>query len=456
MPVCHWLPHRDTLWGVTRHATHAQNAPRRLLGWLIAALVLILAAAVLTLWQLQDSESALGETPEASPATATVNTSPAATTEPTPEPTPEPSQASFSILAGGDVLPHTPVHNSARNGSGYDFAPLLAGIDTWVQNAGLALCHMEVPLVPDGQQISGYPMFAASPDLAPALFAQGWNGCSTASNHSVDRKFAGVTKTLTVFDEVGLGHVGTARTEEESGQPQVYTITVDGVDTVIAHLSATYGTNGLPIPAEQPWSVQLIDTDKLAEQARTARAAGADLVLVSIHAGNEYQKTPTQQQLDTASALAESGEVDLMIGHHAHVPQPMTKLDGGPHGDGMWVAYGLGNMISNQDTQCCVAETNSGLLLSAGVSHTAGEPAVIDELHWIGITVDRLDGHKLYALADIADNPDGVGKLSATEIEARYERVRKAVGSQIPEQTQPSPEQDLIVTVEPRGTTTED
>lgn len=417
-------------------------------------LVLVLAGAISTLWQFQDTQSA----PSAATSTGapTVSASPSPTLETTPEPTPEPAQASFSILAGGDVLPHTSVHNSARSGANYDFTPLLAGVDTWVQDAGLALCHMEVPLVPDGQQISGYPNFAASPDLPSALAAQGWDGCSTASNHSVDRKFAGVAKTLDIFDEVGLGHAGTARTEEESDQPQVYTVTVDGLDTVIAHLSATYGTNGPPIPAEQPWSVQLIDTDKLTAQARTARMAGADLVLVSIHAGNEYQTTPTQQQLDTASALAESGEVDLMIGHHAHVPQPMTKVDGGPSGDGMWVAYGLGNMISNQGAHCCVTDTSSGLLLSAEVTHTVGEPAEVAELHWIGVTVDRLDGHKLYALADIANKPDGVGKLSAAEITARYERVRDAVGPDSLEQTTPNPAQDLIVRVEPRDTTAAD
>src|SRR5699024_11003800 len=120
-----------------------------------------------------------------------------------------------------------------------------------------------------------------------------------------------VAKTLDVLDQVGLGHVGTARTQQESQEAQRYTVTVDGVDTVVAHLSATYGTNGLPIPSEQPWAVQLVDTDQLVTQARRARAAGADLVLVSIHAGNEYQVKPTDEQVAIASALAESGEIDL-------------------------------------------------------------------------------------------------------------------------------------------------
>lgn len=431
-----------------RHASAKQPVPPSLI-WLTIAIAssLLLGFLLLGLVQTQSDR------PDASSPGGPTSTSPVSKPSPTrSEPEPERTEASFTVLAGGDVLPHVPVHASARTGSGYDFGPLLAGVDPWVQGADLALCHLEVPFAPLGQKVSGYPMFAASADLAEAIAAQGWAGCSTASNHSVDRKFAGVVRTLDVFDEVGLGHVGTARTELEARQPARYTITVDGIDTVVAHLSATYGTNGLPIPTDQPWAVQLIDTDQLIQQAHAARESGADLVLVSIHAGNEYQTRPTDEQLRVASALAESGEVDLMIGHHAHVPQPMVKLDGGPSDEGMWVAYGLGNMISNQDSDCCIANTDSGLLLTADVRHIAGEPARVTSMHWAGITVDRLGGHRVYALADLLRFNNGIGTLSAEEIQARYERVKEAVGPQIPEQVSPPPSQDSAVTVDQRAT----
>ncbi len=439
------MPHRGTLCVVRRHTSQERSVAIRPLIWLIAFLSLVLVGAGVTLWHFQDKPllPALAGSDEVR---SKDSGQPA-----TPSPAPTPTDVSFSILAGGDLLPHIPVHNSARTGAGYDFSPLLAGIDPWIEHAGLSLCHMEVPIVPDGQKISGFPMFAASPDITTGLVTQGWNGCSTASNHSVDRKFAGVAATLDRFDDAGLGHVGTARTAQESQTPQVYTVTVDGLDTVIAHLSATYGTNGLPIPPEQPWSVQLIDAEQLIAQARAARSAGADLVLASIHAGNEYQTSPTQEQVHTATALAASGEIDLMIGHHAHVPQPMTKITGGPNGNGMWVAYGLGNMLSNQGTHCCVAQTNSGLLLSAQVTHGVNTPATISSLHWIGITVDRLDGHRLHALADIQRLPDGIGKLSAAEISARYERVKTAVGPEVPEQVKPDPAQAITVAAQRRA-----
>ncbi|CAN5378427.1 hypothetical protein BH11ACT1_BH11ACT1_10830 [soil metagenome] len=129
------------------------------------------------------------------------------------------------LAAAGDVLPHLPVLSSARvAGGGYDFSPVLAGLDPWVQGADLALCHLEVPVAPPGTVPSGYLMFATPAEIAAALRTQGCDGCSTASNLSVDRGFAGVTATLDALDAAGLGHVGTARSAIEQSQPQLYTL----------------------------------------------------------------------------------------------------------------------------------------------------------------------------------------------------------------------------------------
>ena len=95
--------------------------------------------------------------------------------------------------------------------------------------------------------------------------------------------------------------------------------------------------------------------------------------------------------------LADSGVFDLVIGHHAHVPQPVAHLSGGPRGEGMWVAYGLGNYVSNQDGECCSPNTASGLLLTAHVEATGAFPAEgrpagparVTGVEWTPITVDR-------------------------------------------------------------------
>jgi Bacterial capsule synthesis protein PGA_cap len=375
------------------------------------------------------------------PAVAGAYTStPPSVPSPTAESTPEPD-VELNVVAAGDVLPHMPVLRSARDGEGYDFGRLLDPLDPWVEQADLALCHLEVPVAPQGSAPSGYPVFGAPAQLAGGLADQGWDGCSTASNHSVDRGWKGVGATLDALDAAGLGHVGTARSATEDAQPQLYRLERAGRTVTVAHLAATYGTNGMPVDADKPWSVQLLDGDDLVRRATGARAAGADVVLVSLHWGSEYRTAPTEGQRELAQHLAESGAVDLVIGHHAHVPQPVEHLAGGPGGHGMWVAYGLGNYVSNQDDACCVAQTASGLLLAAQIvlpgrgpgDATAG-PARVTGVQWTPITVDRQGGHRVHALVDL---PEGTATLGAAEIARRLELVRAAAGDAAEERTTP-------------------
>lgn len=385
-----------------------------------------------------------GGSPEPSP-----TQSPQPTPEPEPEPTFEPS--TFTLVAAGDVLPHGPVHVSAQVSGGYDFTPLLAGIDDLIASSVLAICHMEVPVIADGQKPSGYPMFGASPQIINDLQEQGWDGCSTASNHSVDRAFDGVVRTIDRFDELDMGFVGTARTKEEA-TPQFFTVTHGDYETVVAQLSYTYGLNGLPMPEGKPFAVNLIDSEKIIAEATEARKI-ADLVVVSVHAGNEYQSTPNEQQFTLTQELADSAEIDLYIGHHAHVPQPIVKLKGGPRGEGMWTAYGLGNMISNQSSVCCVASTSNGLMMFAQFERDNDEPARVSSVSWRALTVDRAAGHRLYDLTEVASLKSAYGQLSAAEIAARYDRVVSAVGDEAPEASELPDDSLATLTVHKRTDT---
>ncbi len=425
-----------------RHA--ATEAPRTALPVLLGAIaaVLVVGAVVVALGQRAGTPTGHDAATTRSEAAAVVTTAP-----PSPSSTPTPD-AELTIVATGDVLPHTPVISSARTSDGYDFAPLLAGLDPWVSAADLALCHLEVPVAPPGVRPSGYPIFGAPKAIARDLAAQGWDGCSTASNHSVDRGWAGVEATLDALDSAGLGHVGTARSQREADQPQVYELERAGRTVRIAHLAATYGTNGMPVDDDKPWSVDLIDTDRIIDQAKAARDDGADLVVASIHCCVEYQTEPTAEQEQTAATLAASGEIDLLIGHHAHVPQPLARLEGGPGGDGMWVAYGLGNYLSNQSGECCTPKSDSGIMLTATALVPAEGPVRVTGAEWTAVTVSRPAKHKVFALSEITD---GGGKLSAKEVRARYERVRKAAGTGAPERTAPVSPTGPPPTVVPRA-----
>ncbi|MFJ4106447.1 CapA family protein [Oerskovia enterophila] len=407
---------------MTRHVRAVRR--RRRLGQLLAAgLVAGIVAA---------SGALLLDPGAVPPAQASATPAPAPAE---PSPTPEPD-AVFTIVAAGDVLPHLPVHASARTGPGrYDFSTLLAGTDAWVSGADLALCHLEVPLTAPGEHPAGYPRFVADSHLATDLREQGWDGCSTASNHSVDQGLPGVVATLDALDAAGLGHVGTARSAAEAAGPALYVLERAGRELVVAHLSATYGTNGMPVPSSAPWSVTLLAADDMVARATAARAAGADLVVVSMHAGVEYATAPTTEQVELATALAASGQVDLVLGHHAHVPQPVELLPGGPDGQGMWVAYGLGNYVSNQDSACCVPGTESGLLVTATVTQPADGAARVTGFEWTATTVDRLGKHAVHVLPEIL--PQGTATLAPGELGARYDRVRAAAGAAAAERLTP-------------------
>jgi poly-gamma-glutamate synthesis protein (capsule biosynthesis protein) len=355
--------------------------------------------------------------------------------------------AVFTVVAAGDVLLHDPVTASATHGGRVDYSPLLAGMDNWVRGADLALCHFETPVVPPGKAVSTYPVFGVPPHIVTDLVEQGWDGCSTASNHSIDRGYPGVTATLDAFDAAGLGHSGTARSQAEADAPQLYRLEREGRTITVAHIAMAYGLNGFSLPKAEPWAVSLIDVDKAVDQARTARKAGADLVIVSLHAGTEYQASPTQEQLDVTRKLAASGVVDLVLGHHAHVPQPIAKLDGGPDGEGMWVAYGMGNFLSNQSASCCTPATSNGELVTATVKADPGRPAHVTDLEWTATTVDREAGHRVRTIVDAKADP-GAGTLSRAELDARARRVHDVVGTQAPERTAPptptGPEPEVV------------
>ncbi len=251
----------------------------------------------------------------------------------------------FTLVASGDVLPHSSVIDRARfdaGGTGYDFRPMLAGVQPVVSRADLALCHMETVYGENGDY-TGYPTFKSPPEVAQALAATGYDGCSTASNHSLDDGADGIRRTLDALDAAGVRHAGSARAEAEAG-----TVTMLRAGPAkVAHLAYTYDTNGFPLPQGQPWAVNLIDENRIVADARAARAAGADVVVVSVHWGTEWQDGPDERQLALSRSLtaARTGgrpDIDLILGTHAHVPQAYEKING------TWVVYGMGDQIAGE------------------------------------------------------------------------------------------------------------
>ncbi|MFC8195005.1 CapA family protein [Streptomyces sp. NPDC060006] len=253
------------------------------------------------------------------------------------------SANSFTLVASGDVLPHSSIIDKAHadaGGRGYDFRPMLSGVKPVVARADLAICHMETVYGADGDY-TGYPTFKSPPQIAEGLAATGYDACSTASNHTLDDGSAGVHRTLDALDRAGVRHAGSARSAAEASVPTI----MQAGAAKVAHLAYTYDTNGIPLPPGAPWTVNLIDPDRIVADARAARKAGADVVVVSLHWGTEWQDEPDLRQRELGERLTGSRtggrpDLDLVLGTHAHVPQAYEKVNG------TWVIYGMGDQIA--------------------------------------------------------------------------------------------------------------
>ncbi len=345
-----------------RRATNLARGRRRSRVQLtVAVLVATGSVAGFSVLSKQDPErEAVGNTAtSASVATTTVSI---ATT------TTVPKTKRFSIVVSGDILLHMPLNDraasyAAESGSGVrDFRPMFSRVKHLLTAADLALCHLETTLSPDGNNLSGYPNFSAAPEIAAAISEAGFDGCSTASNHSYDNGDSGVIATLDHFDKIGLGHAGTARSNNEAKKTRMYG--VSGVK--VAHLAYTSFLNG-GHPSD-PWMINLATMDRVAEikaDAKRARQDGADFVIVSVHWGNEFQLASSRTQIDLADAITAIDAVDVVVGHHAHVVQAIEKRNG------KWVVFGLGNFLSNQRlTECCPAESQDGIIVRIRVEET--------------------------------------------------------------------------------------
>jgi poly-gamma-glutamate synthesis protein (capsule biosynthesis protein) len=254
---------------------------------------------------------------------------------------------SFTLVATGDVLVHQDralTAGAEQPDGSYDFSGVLAPVAPLIAAADLAICHFETPVAPAGGPYRGYPSFAVQPEIIDALAGAGYDECSTASNHSLDDGLDGLVRTLDGLDAAGIGHAGTYRTEAESTQPQI--LDVGGIR--VAHVAGTFSLNGVPLPAGAEWSVDVDgvpDVAPMLAAAARARAAGAEVVVASLHCCLEYDNDPTAAQEEAVRALLASPDVDLVLGHHAHVVQPFLQVDG------EWAALGLGNHIAEHATR---------------------------------------------------------------------------------------------------------
>ena len=358
-------------------------------------------------WRADVARRPLATTTTSTPAAPTTPTAPTTSTEPEAV-----GPDSITLAFSGDVLPHMPVNDRAESygadsGAPYDYEPMFAPLAPVLSGVDVAICHMEVPLAPPGEQVTSYPSFGAPAELVDGIASVGYDGCTTASNHSLDRGRAGLHHLLDRFDAVGLRHNGTARTEAEGGgAATIYE--VEGVR--VANLSYAYDFNGYRIPTDAPWSVNQIDVASISEAASRARGDGADLVVLSLHWGDEYVHEPSGYQREVAGSLLPSDDIDLIIGHHAHVVQPIEVVEGTP------VVFGLGNQLSNQKQP----PRRDGLTVRVRAEPAHGTWSVT-EVEAVPTYVER-PSYRILPVVETLRSPDLPRSLKA-ELQASYDRT---------------------------------
>lgn len=357
--------------------------------------------------------SAAPEAPPGSATTAPTPTTQAPATTTAIPPTTTPRRATLAV--SGDIITHLAVGReawwyAAGTEEEYDFTPMFAPVADVISGADLAICHLESPLSFDGE-FTGFPRFGGPHHLAEAIANAGFDGCSLASNHAFDQQEAGVASTLDVLDASGLGASGTARSPSEARTLSTY----DAAGFRVAHLSATYWINGFTTRPGDEWRVEIIDVDDLIAEGRRARAEGADFVVMSLHWGEEYQRHPSDLQLAQADALARSGAVDVIVGHHAHVVQPIQWIED------TLVLYGLGNFLSNQEPKCCTAYSQDGLIVEVELGDVSGRPVVLG-YDLIPTWVDRSTMEILPVVDSLASPEDHAGWVQR-QLEASLSRT---------------------------------
>lgn len=287
----------------------------------------------------------------------------------------------FSLAAIGDVMCHNTQYMDAYNSStdSYDFSYVFDDIQNYIKSADISIGSLETTFAGKDRGYSNYPTFNSPEELAYDLAEIGLDVLSTAGNHALDKGFSGLCNTLDVLDDANISHSGTYRTQED--RDSVLIKDVKGVKVAI--LSYTYGTNGIPVPSDKNFCVNLIDRDLIKQDIENAKSQNADVIISCMHWGIEYQTIQNKEQEDLADFLFENG-VDIILGNHPHVLQPMEKrsvtLEDGTVKD-CFVIYALGNFICDQNSE----NTRNSIILNLDITKNPDGKISIDKVDYVPI-----------------------------------------------------------------------
>lgn len=281
----------------------------------------------------QDGQTGAGDSAEDPGAEAEGTASdPAASADPE-----EDAPQEVTLVMVGDILLHTRVAESGRTeDGGYDFTAVFAQMKEEIGQADIALVNQEVIIGGEELGVSGYPAFNAPYELGDALVDAGFDVILHATNHALDKGRKGLLNCLAFWEENYPEETVVGIHESSEKSQEICVVEQDGIR--IAILNYTYGTNGIALPEDMPYAVELLEEQRVAEDIRAAEEL-ADFTIVCPHWGTEYTLTQTKAQERWARFFSENG-ADLVIGTHPHVPEPVEWVED------TLVYYSLGNFVN--------------------------------------------------------------------------------------------------------------
>ncbi|MDP3996061.1 MAG: CapA family protein [bacterium] len=245
----------------------------------------------------------------------------------------------IKIILTGDIMLDRGVEYMVKTEGKGDFRFPFSKIADYLKEADIVFGNLEGVISDKGIKVGGIYSFRADPEAIEGLTSAGFNVLSLANNHALDYSREALKDCLVRLDEAGISHVGAGLTEEDAFSPLIKEI--NGVK--IAFLAyANLGSDAWRATEDNPgiaWISQN-DVDKIKQDIKSAKEK-SDILIVSLHFGEEYQKTPNQAQIDLSRMAIDAG-ADLLVGHHPHVVQPNEKYQNG------WIFYSLGNFVFDQ------------------------------------------------------------------------------------------------------------
>lgn len=390
----------------------SKKAPRRHTGAIVVMILLMLVFIVGTAFMIKLCLDIPGKDVSVSTrpgSTVVLPTAPEETEPPMettePEPVPEHVVSTATIVSTGDILMHMPVIETGKTGNGYDFESIFRYMEEDVTAADYAVANLEVTLAGTdlGYAYQGYPHFNCPDNIVESAKNAGFDMLLTANNHSYDTTLKGFKRTLEVTRNTGLDTLGTYLTADESH----YTIKeINGINIgMICYTYATGVVEGRPrlndnaaIPEAGLCNYFTYDNldafyTELDGYLDEMEAAGAEATMVYIHWGNEYQLKQNDQQGQMAQKICDLG-VDVIVGGHPHVVQPMDLLESTVDPDHKTVClYSMGNAVSNQRQgnlqSITTAHTEDGVLFSVTFSKYSDGTVYVESTDLLPVWVYR-------------------------------------------------------------------